>query len=123
MKATTVNPKYAAITSLLLALSFITLFLLFTFGIEPSLGPFDPLLNPENSHLGSFIVIGSLFLLLVGFVVSVIPVIQSIQTGNGIAANPINLLLAVTILFFIVAFAAVIIIDQYPCWVGVPNCD
>jgi len=123
MKAIITNPKYSAITSFLLALPFITLFLLFTFGKEPSLGSLDPALNPENSHLGSFILFGSMVLLLVGFVVSVIPVVRNIQTGNGIAANPINLLLAITILLFIVAFAGVIIVDQYPCWVGVPNCD
>ncbi len=35
----------------------------------------------------------------------------------------LNLLLAVAILFFIIMFAGGIIVDQYPCWIGVPNCD
>jgi len=123
MKAISVNPKYTAITSFLLALPFITIFILYVFRIEPSLGPIDPYLNPEYSHLGSFIVFGSLVLLLVGFTTSVIPIMGSIKTGNGIAANPINLLLSIIILFFILAFIGLIVVDQYPCWIGVPNCD
>jgi hypothetical protein len=123
MKAIVGNPKNSAITGLLLALPFITLILLFTFGIEPDLGPLDPYLDPENSHIGSFTVFGALLLSLAGFAISVIPVVQSMQAGNGITAHPINLLLASIILFFILAFAGLIIVDQYPCWVGGPNCD
>jgi hypothetical protein len=33
------------------------------------------------------------------------------------------LLLSILILLFIVFVEAMIIIDQYPCFVGVPNCD
>jgi hypothetical protein len=123
MKAINANPKYTAITSFLLALPFITIFILFVFRIEPSLGPLDPLLDPENSHLGSFIVFGSFILLLVGFTISVIPIVRSKKIGNGVAANPINLFLSTFILFFILAFISSIVIDQYPCWKGVPNCD
>ncbi len=123
MKAIVGNPKYAAITGFLLAFPFITLILLFMLGIEPNLGPLDPYLDPENSHLGSFIVFGALLLSLAGFAISVIPVVQSMQAGNGITAHPINLLLASIILFFILAFVGLIFVDQYPCWIGVPNCD
>jgi hypothetical protein len=123
MKAIVGNPKYAAITSFLLALPFITLILLFILGIEPNLGPLDPYLDPENSHLGSFIVFGMLLLSLVGYTISVIPVVQSVKTGSSVTAHPINLLLASIILFFILTFVGLIFVDQYPCWIGVPNCD
>ena len=123
MKAIVGNPKYAAITGFLLTFPFITLILLFMLGIQPNLGPLDPYLDPENSHLGSFIVFGALLLSLTGFAISVIPVVQSMQAGNGITAHPINLLFASIILFFILAFVGLIFIDQYPCWNGVPNCD
>lgn len=123
MKAIVGNPKYAAITGFLLTFPFITLILLFMLGIQPNLGPLDPYLDPENSHLGSFIVFGALLLSLTGFAISVIPVVQSMQAGNGITAYPINLLFASIILFFILAFVGLIFIDQYPCWNGVPNCD
>lgn len=97
MKSILDHPKYAAITGFLLALPFITLILLFMLGIEPNLGPLDPYLDPENSHLGSFIIFGSFVLLLVGFTISVIPVMGSIKTGNGIAVNPMNLLFSIII--------------------------
>ena len=42
---------------------------------------------------------------------------------DGITANPINLLLSIIILFIIFVFVGAIMVDQYPCWVGVPNCD
>jgi len=123
MKSILDHPKYAAITGFLIALPFITVFMLLVFRIEPSLGPLDPYLNPENSHLGSFIIFGSFVLLLVGFTISVIPIMGSIKTGNGITANPMNLLFSIIILFFILAFIGLIYVDQYPCWIGVPNCD
>jgi membrane protease YdiL (CAAX protease family) len=110
-------------TGFLLALPFITLILLFILGIEPYLGPLDPYLDPANSHLGSFIVFSALLLSLAGFAICAIPVVQKMQAGNGIASNPINLLLASIILFFILAFIGLIFVDQYPCWIGVPNCD
>ena len=123
MKAIITNPNYAAIFSFLLALPFMTLFLLLLLGIEPNLGPLDPAFKSINGHLGSFIVLGLLFFMLVGGLVSAIPIVQGIKTGNGITAYPINLLLAIVIILFIVAFIGAIVIDQYPCWIGVPNCD
>jgi hypothetical protein len=123
MKAIIANPNYAAMVSFLLALPFMTLFLSFMLGLEPSLGPLDPTFKSINGHLGSFIVLGLLFLMLVGGLVSAIPVVQGIKTGNGITAFPLNLLLSIVIFLFIAAFIGAIIADQYPCWVGVPNCD
>jgi hypothetical protein len=90
MRAIVGNPKYSVITGFLLALPFITLILLFMLGIKPDLGPLDPYLDPENSHLGSFIVFGALLLLLAGFAISVIPVVQSSQAGNGITLSDKN---------------------------------
>ena len=123
MKAIIANPKYAAIASFLLALPFMTLFLLLMLGIEPNFGPLDPSFKSINGHLGTFIVLGLLFFILVGGLVSAIPVVQGIKTGNGITAFPLNLLLSIVIFLFIAAFIGAIIADQYPCWIGVPNCD
>jgi ABC-type proline/glycine betaine transport system permease subunit len=123
MKTILTNPKSAIITSFLLALPFVTLFLLFMLGIEPSLGPLDPLLYADDNHLSSIIVFGATFLLLVAFFVSLVPIVRNVQAGSRTTANPINLLLAVAILFFILMFVGGIIVDQYPCWIGVPNCD
>ncbi len=36
---------------------------------------------------------------------------------------PANLILGAVIFVFIAMFVGGVIADQYPCWVGVPNCD
>ena len=112
MKAIIANPKYAAIASFLLALPFMTLFLLWVLGIEPNLGPLDPAFKSIDTHLGSLIVLGALLLLLAGLAICVIPIMQSIKTGSCITAYPINLLLASVIILFIVALIGAIVVDQ-----------
>ena len=123
MKTILINPNTAALIGFLLALPFICLFSLLVLGIEFSFGPLDPILTAEGSRLGSLILLGALLLLLLGLAVSLGPVVRSVRSGNSITTEPVNLLVAVTILFFFLAFAGAIIVDQYPCWTGVPNCD
>ena len=90
LKATFENLKHTVINGFLVALPFISLFLLFTLSIDLNLGPLDPYLDPEISHLGSFIVFGTSLLALAGFAISAIPVGQSIQAGNGITLSVKN---------------------------------
>ncbi len=59
----------------------------------------------------------------VAFIVSLVPFVGNVRTGNNIRANPVNLILAVVIFSLITMFLSAIIVDQYPCWTGVPNCD
>ncbi len=117
MKTILTNPKSAAIISFLLALPFVILFLLFMLGIEPRIGAL------EHSFIGSAIVFGATFLFLAALIVSLRPLVRNVRAGISIKANPINLLLAVAILLLIIIFAGGSIVDQYPCWIGVPNCD
>jgi hypothetical protein len=123
MKTMLANPSKVAIFGLLLALPFMCLFSFLMQGIEISYGPLDLLLTAEGSRLGSFIFLGALLLSLLGLKISLRPVLRSVRTENNITRNPANLLVAGTILFFILAMVGAIIVDQYPCWTGVPNCD
>jgi hypothetical protein len=123
MKTIHANPGSAAIGSFLLALPSVILTLLVMLGIEPSLGPLDPLLTEDGSHLGSIIAFGTALLLLVAFIVGIASIVRSVRAGNGITSKPANLLLAVATLFFILLIVGGIVVDQYPCWIGVPNCD
>jgi hypothetical protein len=97
--------------------------LLLWFNIEPPIGPQLNAPNGQPDVLGSLIVLGLALFLPVALVVVLAPVVRSVHAGNKIAAHPINFLLAAVILFFIVMIVGGIIVDQYPCWVGVPNCD
>ncbi len=121
--ALTNNSKSNALVSLLLAFPFTILFLSFIFGLQPSLGALDPLLNAEGSHLGTFIVLGALILLLMGLGISSKTAWLGIKQGDHSFTTRINLLMAGAIFLVLMGFIGAIIIDQYPCWVGVPNCD
>ncbi len=121
------NPRSAAIVSAILVLPGAILLPLLVLGIEPPLGPLEPLLTApvdQPNVLGSAIALGLILLLpAVAFVINLAPIVRNVRAGNSITATPINLLLAIAILVFITAFVGGIIVDQYPCWIGVPNCD
>jgi hypothetical protein len=122
------KPKSAAIFSFVLALPGAILISLLVLGIEPPLGPLEPLLNnpdPDQPNVvGSLIVLVFVLLLpTVAFIINLGPIVRNARAGNSLTANPVNLLLAVAILIFITVFVGGIIVDQYPCWIGVPNCD
>lgn len=121
------NPRSVAIFSLMLALPGAVLFSLFLLHIEPPLGPLEPLVTApvdQPNIIGSAIALTLiLFLPIVAFIINLGPIMRNARAGNSIAANPTNLLVAAAILFIITMFVGGIIVDQYPCWVGVPNCD
>jgi hypothetical protein len=123
VKANLADPRTAALTSFLLALPFTSLILMLMLGIEPGFGSLDPLLRAPGSRLGSYIVFGALLLLLGGLAISGVTVVRSVQAGKGLMTDPVNLLLATGILLVLLLFAGAIVVDQYPCWIGVPNCD
>ena len=117
------RPKHLTLISFLLALPFTLLFLFFVLGLEPSVAPLAKMLGADESRLGSFIVFGKLLLLLISFIMNLRLLAGDVRTGVGITAHPLNLALSLVAFVFLVLFAAGIIVDQYPCWVGVPNCD
>jgi hypothetical protein len=51
------------------------------------------------------------------------PIVSTLRAGGSLFAHPINLIIIVFILStFAIGFAS-FIIDQWPCFIGVPNCD
>jgi len=116
----------AAIAAGVLALPFAIIFALLLLHIEPPLGPLESMLKGEVDQpnvLGSAIVFAAWLLSVVALVFAVAPIVRGVRAGLGIAANPLNLLAAGVISALVVSFVAGIVVDQYPCWVGVPNCD
>lgn len=41
----------------------------------------------------------------------------------GLHANPVNLWLSVIILCVFVGIPGGVVVDRFPCWIGIPNCD
>ena len=120
------NPTSAAIVSFILALPFVTLLSSLLLGIEPPLGHLEPLLrtDPDQpNYLGLFIVLGAFLLAVAACLIARASIVQTLQTGGSLLAHPINLILVAIILFFIARLVIGLMIDQFPCWIGVPNCD
>lgn len=123
----TTESKAAAILGALLALPFAALFtMLAVLRIEPPLGPLEPLVTapPDQPNVvGTAIVLAAWLLCLVAVAVSAWPMVRSARAGVPLTSKPANLVVAAASLAFVLLFVFGIIVDQYPCWIGVPNCD
>lgn len=127
MKNYLASPNSTATISVFLILPFVALFTHITLKVEPNFGPLQPLLNNPNPDqpdiLGSLIALGSFLLVIAAFILNLRQLLQAARIGNSLLAQPANLILAVITLTAISFVIGAIIIDQYPCWIGVPNCD
>ena len=72
---------------------------------------------------GLIVLFGLLWLLPMAFVVTLVPMVRAVRAGSNLMANPIYLLSRVAFLALIAMMWGGIMIDQLPCFMGVPNCD
>jgi hypothetical protein len=118
------NPHAAALIGLILSLPLPSILLIASFEIEPLNSFLKSLFTeaggPVNSTFAIIFFLGGLMLLPVAAIITLRPVVRGLRAGAGVTANPVNLLLGAAIFIFI---TIVFIVDQYPCWIGVPNCD
>lgn|SRR5574341_307099 len=77
----------------------------------------------EQSAPGLMVLFGLLWLLPTAFIVILAPIARTIRAGNSILANPVTLLFRVAFMAIIAMMWGAILIDQLPCFLGVPNCD
>jgi hypothetical protein len=70
-----------------------------------------------------FALFGVMALLSAAFVLILTPVVRAGRTGRGVVANPTGLLLRVALLIPLAWLWVVLVLDQAPCFLGVPNCD
>ncbi len=122
------NNKSSAIIGFLLAMPLAVLLLIEISGIEPLHGFLVALTteggnNPRLNAFGKILILGALLLLPLGFFISLAPVMRNVRAGYGFTASPINMLIAAALFIFIAILVIGFVIDQYPCWIGVPNCD
>lgn len=127
MRNNLLNPRSAAILSCVICLPFAFLFTLLNLNIEPDLGPLGRLLtNPDPDQPdvpGSLVALGTFLLVLAAFLINLQQIVRTMRAGGSLLTHPVNLILAVAALAAIVGVIGAIIVDQYPCWMGVPNCD
>lgn len=119
------NPHALAFISFILCLPLAFIFVVAFFDLEPLAGMMKSMTTIDGqklSMLGRIIMLGAFGLLPVALVLNLMPVLRARSEGN-VRAHPINLLLGASILLAILWIAGAIIVDQMPCWRGVPNCD
>lgn len=65
-----------------------------------------------------------LWILPVIFILTITPIIRNLrQVGNSLMTQPVNLLIRVIVLVLVTWLWISLLIDQMPCFLGVPNCD
>jgi hypothetical protein len=69
---------------------------------------------------GLILLFGLLWLLPMAFIVILAPMVRA---GNSVTAKPVNFLSRVALLALIAMMWGGLMIDQIPCFLGVPNCD
>ena len=122
------NPRSALLISVVLVLSVVLLSFLVFLGWEPMQRLLnDP--NPEQLSVfrmrvpSQLIALVLLSLPVVAGIIAGRPIVSTLRAGGSLFAHPINLIIIAFILStFAIGFAN-ILIDQWPCFMGVPNCD
>jgi hypothetical protein len=117
------NPRSALIISIVLILSPIILSWMDSLGWVPLQrllnGP-----NPEQPYVPGQVI--SLLLISIPIAAGIIagrPIVSILRAGGSLFAHPIHLIVVVVILFLFAAGVVSLTVDQWPCFMGVPNCD
>ena len=122
------NPKSTLMISIVLILSILIVSLLVSLGWEP----LERLLNgsnPEQLYVfgvrvdSQFIALILLSIPVVAGIIARGPIISTLRAGGSLFAHPIHLIIVVVISFLFAAGLVSLVVDQWPCFVGVPNCD
>jgi magnesium-transporting ATPase (P-type) len=80
--------------------------------------------NPEVAYLPGQILSYSLILFpIAAGIIAGGPIVRTVRAGGSLFAHPINLIIVVFILSTFVIGLVGLIVDQWPCFMGVPNCD
>ena len=109
--------------SVVLILIVVILSLLSSLGWEPLErlinGP-----NPEVAYLPSqLIALALISIPIAAGMIAAGPIISTLRVRGSLFAHPIHLIIVVVISFLFAAGVVSLIVDQWPCFMGVPNCD
>lgn len=80
--------------------------------------------NPEVTYLpGLFLTLALLSLPIAAGMVAGGPIASKLREGGSLFAHPINLIIVAFLLSTFIMGFTTLLIDQWPCFIGVPNCD
>jgi cation transport ATPase len=66
---------------------------------------------------------GTLWLLSVAFLLTLMPVVRTLRAGDTIKSHRVSILARVAFLILVAWLWVSLLLDQMPCFLGVPNCD
>ena len=117
------NPRSAAIISVILFLSPGILPLLDSVGWL-SLDRLFNGPNPEVAYLpGQFLNLLLISIPISAGIIAGRPIVNALRAGGSLFAHPLHLIIVVVISFLFASGVVSLIVDQWPCFIGVPNCD
>lgn len=64
-----------------------------------------------------------MWLLALSFMFTLMPILQSVRGGNRNMLHPASVLPRIAVLMLVAALWLGLVLDQMPCFLGVPNCD
>ncbi|GAB4577627.1 MAG: hypothetical protein Fur0022_03580 [Anaerolineales bacterium] len=117
------NPRSALTVSSILILFIVILSVLSSLGWEPLErlinGP-----NPEVTYLpGAFITVSLISIPIAAGIIAGRPIVSTLQAGGSLFAHPLHLIIVVVISLLFATGVVSLIVDQWPCFIGVPVCD
>jgi hypothetical protein len=119
------NPKSAAIISVVLILSPFLLSWLDSLSWVPL--DLDRLFNGPNPEVayppGQILALAFFGIPMAAGIIACGPIVRTLRAGGSLFAHPIHLIVVTLILSIFVFGFANLLIDQWPCFIGVPNCD
>ncbi len=122
-----VHPAAAAFLGIVLTVPFASFLSIAYFGIEPLEGYLRAWVaatdEPRQRVSGLMAILASFLLLPVGSFVALTPAVRGFRIGNRLQTYPLNLSVGIAIMGCFLLLLGGFVIDQLPCWQGVPNCD
>jgi hypothetical protein len=80
--------------------------------------------NPEVAYLpGLVITLGLILFPIAAGIIAGGPIVSTLRARGSLFAHPIHLIIVVVILSLFAVGVVSMIVDQWPCFIGVPNCD
>ncbi len=76
-----------------------------------------------NEGLFPIPLFGVLWLMPLIFIVILMPIVRSVEVGNGVMVKPVSFFIRVVFLVLIAWVWIGVVKDQMPCFCGIPNCD
>lgn len=80
--------------------------------------------NPEVAYLpGQIMALALILFPIAAGIIAGGPIARTLRIGGSLFAYPIHLIIVVVISLLLAAGIVGLIVDQWPCFMGVPNCD